>query len=165
VEEPTVGAYRGAANFSGNSDMPALACAAPSIVLQTGPEQLKVVAARILKAFARPEDYRPAKVKIGDLRQSARAPVSVPVQIASVIMANGNAEVLDVGVSGEVVDLSLHGLSLTHSELFMHFFCLVTFSLPTSESISMVAEILWTIRETKDQFRSGGRFVGVIENM
>ena len=143
--------------------MPALASAAPSVVLQTDPEHVMAAAARIRNAFVRPEDRQPLDFEAEELRSAARVSISAPVQIASVMMTEDNVHVLDGSEFGEVVDLSVRGLSLNHADLFMHYFCLVTFSLPTMESVSLVLEILWTIRETKEEFRSGGRFVGVIE--
>lgn len=159
-----VGSFRGAAGLFGNCDMPGLASAAPSVVIQTDPEHVMAAAALIRNTFVRPEDRKPLDFKKEESRKSARVSVNVPVQIASVVMSEGNAQVLDGETFGEVVDLSLRGLSLTHPDLFMHYFCLVTISLPTSETVSLLVEILWTVRETKEQFRSGGRFVGVIES-
>lgn len=147
----------------GTLAMPAVATRAPSIVLQTDPEHVAQAATRIRNAFARPEAHRPLDFSNDESRSSSRVVLDVPVQMASVVMTEGFAQVIDGGTPGTVIDLSLKGLSLSHPDLFMHYFSLVTFSLPDGGSIAMLVEILWTVRETKEEFRSGGRFVGVIE--
>lgn len=160
-----VGADRGAA-IPWKTDMPGVATlvrSAPNVVLQTEPDHVMAAVTRIRNAFAGPDSRQPLDFSTDESRRSSRVSLNLPVQIAPVIMAEGNAQVLDEGEPGEVVDLSLRGLSLSHAELFMHYFCLVTFTLPSSEPLALLVEILWTVRETKEEFRSGGRFVGVIE--
>lgn len=145
--------------------MPAVANAgvAPKVVLQTDPDLVSKAVARLRDAYARPERRQSASPRTEDLRRAARVWINAPVRISSVVMSEGKAQVLDGIEWGEAIDLSALGLSLSHAELFMHYFCLVTFTLPNSESISLLLEILWTIRESKEEFRSGGRFVGVVE--
>jgi hypothetical protein len=147
--------------------MPGLATAAPRIALETDPELVMAAAVRTRDAYVRPENLSPVKIAGTEKRRSPRASVKIPVQIASVIMAEGDAHVFEAAEAefGEVVDLSLHGLSLTHADLFMHYFCLVRFPLTATESVSLLVEVLWTVRETKEYYRSGGRFVGVIEEV
>lgn len=145
--------------------MPAVANAgvAPNVVLQTDPEHVKEAVSRLRNAFARPERRQSNGTRTGEQRRVERIWINAPVRMASVVMAEGAAKVLDDGGWGEAIDLSEQGLSLSHPDLFMHYFSLVTFTLPSSESISLLIEILWTIRESKEEYRSGSRFVGVIE--
>lgn len=143
--------------------MPTLATAPARVVLQTEPEAVAAAAQSLRDTFVPKENRQAPEFREGDLRRTARVSVEIPVEISSVVMSGGEAQILNDAAWGEVVDLSQLGLSFTHADLFMHYFCLVTIALPTAESVTLLVEILWTIRETKEHYRSGGRFIGVIE--
>lgn len=143
--------------------MPPLAFAPARVVLQTEPDAVAAAALSLLNTFVLPEERQSIDFKEGNQRRTARTSVEIPVEISSVVMSGGEAKILNDAAWGEVVDLSHLGLSFTHADLFMHYFCLVTIVLPTHETVSLLVEILWTIRETKEHYRSGGRFIGVIE--
>lgn len=144
--------------------MAGLTSTSSETAVDTDPERLTAAVTGVRNEFINARARRPLKYGRIEQRTAARLTLNVPVRIAAVVMAAGAARLLDGEIAGEALDLSLRGLSFTHDATLPHYFAAITFTLPIGRSVSLLVEILWTHAETKQTYRSGGRFVGVIRN-
>ncbi|HTI52522.1 MAG TPA: hypothetical protein VL475_16275 [Planctomycetaceae bacterium] len=127
-------------------------------------ERLNEAVARIRDAYARPPSGRILGSSTGERRATSRMAMDVPaVQIKAAVMVAGAPRLINGAIPGEVLDLSPCGLSFLHVGTFPHYFAALTFPLQSSAPVSLLVEILWTMPETKEVFRSGARFIRQIE--
>lgn len=95
-------------------------------------------------------------------RSSTRIPLQAPVHVAAAVVGGDNAVLLDSEIEGEVVDLSLPGVAFTHGEPFLHFYSAIRFDLPNKDSLCLLAQLCWTVREDVGMHRTGAEFIGVV---
>jgi hypothetical protein len=144
--------------------MPTVTTRTPGAVSSAEIERLNAAVSRIREAYAR--DTRPrAPVLPADERRSApRMALAVPaVEVKAVVMVAGTPQLISGAIPGEVLDLSPCGLSFLHAGTFPHYFAAITFPLQPLAPVSLLVEILWTMPETREVFRSGARFLCQIE--
>jgi hypothetical protein len=109
-------------------------------------------------------DRRAGNLPEGQERRAAsRILMRVPVQIAAAVVEPGRVRLMDGVLDARVTDLSMKGVALTHSESFLHFYFAITFPLPSADPVLLLAELQWTMQESKGVYRSGARISGLIE--
>lgn len=104
-----------------------------------------------------------AGVDEDERRKSVRIDVELPVRITPVLVEGGRLHPQGNPIDGTTSNVSLQGLALTHSERLLDFYAIVAFELPNAHQASLLVELQWTFQETNDCFRSGARFVGLLE--
>jgi hypothetical protein len=127
-------------------------------------ERLNAAVARIREAYARETHARNGDASAEERRGAPRMALDVPAALVkAVVMVAGTPQLINGPIPAEVLDLSPRGLSFLHMGTFPHYFAAITFPLQPHEPVSLLVEILWTMPETKEVFRSGARFLRQIE--
>jgi hypothetical protein len=104
-----------------------------------------------------------AGIEEDERRQSVRIDLELPVRITPVLVEGGRLHPQGSPIEGTTSNVSLQGLALTHSERLLDFYATVTFEPANADPVSLLVELQWTFQETNDCFRSGARFVGLLE--
>jgi hypothetical protein len=127
-------------------------------------ERLNGAVSRIRAAYARSAQAQTPGRSTEERRSAARMALDVPaVEVTAAMMVGGAPQLISGAIPGEVLDLSPCGLSFLHMGTFPHYFAAITFPLQPLAPVSLLVEILWTMPETKEVFRSGARFLRQIE--
>jgi hypothetical protein len=98
-----------------------------------------------------------------DRRADRRSALRVPVEVTAAVVDGDRVTTMDGPFTAETVDVSLRGASFTHPAMFFQFHSVIAFRLPAGGTIALLAEQNWTVQEGRGRFRSGARFLAVIE--
>lgn len=120
--------------------------------------------AAIRNVYVSPDDRRPLIFDVLEHRSASRVPLCVPVTVHVATVDGGAAVILLEGFEAEALELAVRGLSFCHDGPLPQKLCTVTIELPASKSITFLLSVLWTTTEMRGGFRSGGRFLGLIED-
>jgi hypothetical protein len=126
-------------------------------------ESLASAVGRIYAAFAPQKSPAAIAPFPSNRRADERLDLCVPVEVTGAVIDGDSVTAMDGPFTAETVDVSLRGISFTHPAMFFQFHSVIAFRLPARETIHLLAEQHWTVQEGRGRFRSGARFLAVIE--
>jgi hypothetical protein len=132
-------------------------------VCESDAEGLAQVITLIRNVHTLPEDRQPLKFEIGERRTATRVPLTVLLQVTPAVLVKDQPRSAGESFPAESIDISLNGMAFSHSDPLRGFHLLLSLKLPTSDFITVLAEVMWTLFHC-GKARTGVRFVRLIEH-
>ena len=143
--------------------MPAVESCERASAIATDPESFDDFLEDLRATYANTRGREVAGVEEDERRKSTRIDLELPVRITPVLVDGNQLHPQGDPIHGTTNNVSLQGLALTHTERLLDFYATVTFDVPDADQVSLLVELQWTFQEANDCFRSGARFVGLLE--
>lgn len=117
-------------------------------------------------AYTTTTSRQPLNFERRERRASARIPLQVPIHLTPVSIEDGYVcfPTKPVpSVKALTKDLSLKGVGFAHEAEFSNRHAALTFDVPTDVPLSLIVEVTWSKQYHNGKFRSGARFLSLIE--